>query len=134
LEYIAELSGEEFLNLIGNAHIADLIAAIPKFSYEYEILMNDALKAMGMEDAFCETAADLSIIGSAGGNLFISKIKHKATISVDERGTKAGAATVVEVGVESVPLFLKLDRPFIYAIIDNTTNLPLFIGTLLTIP
>jgi len=134
LDYIAELSGEDFLDLIGNAHIADLMPALPKFSYEFEVSMNDALKVMGMEDAFCEIEADLSLIGSAWGNLFISDVKHKATITVDERGTKAGAATVIEAGVTSIPLFIKLDRPFVYAIIDNATSLPIFIGTLLSIP
>ncbi|MDR2542621.1 MAG: serpin family protein [Treponema sp.] len=134
LDYIGELSGEDFLNLIGNAHFSDLMPALPKFSYEFEVSMNHALMAMGIEEAFCEERADLSRVGSASGNLFISDVKHKAIITVDEKGTKAGAATIVEVGVTSAPLFLKLDRPFIYAIIDNDTNLPLFIGTLLSIP
>ena len=134
-DYIAALSGEDFLKLIGNARSARVTAALPKFGYEYKISMNDALKAMGMEEAFSMERADLSRMGS--GNLFISKVEHKAYIDVDERGTKAGAATVVEVGTTSVPpppIPVILDRPFIYAIIDNATNLPLFIGTLLLIP
>jgi len=132
------LSGEKYLNLIKNKSNDLVKAALPKFDYDYEILMNDALKAMGMKDAFDETKADLTRIGeSVLGRLFISNVMHKATITVDERGTKAGAATVVEVGGESAPeiqYFVILDRPFVYAIIDNETNLPLFIGTLLSIP
>jgi serpin B len=138
LDYVATLSGEEFLSLIGNAYPARVMTVLPKFNYEYEILMNEMLIAMGMEDAFSRVAANLSRMGNAGGNLFISKVLHKANITVDERGTKAGAATVVEVSADSVPpspdYAVILDRPFVYAILDNATNLPLFIGTFLSIP
>jgi serpin B len=137
-DFVTTLSGEVFLDLIKNARLALVRAALPKFDYEYEVLMNDMLIAMGMEDAFCEDTANLSRMGSwIYGDLWISKVLHKANIAVDERGTKAGAATVVEVsGPTSVPHyeFVILDRPFVYAIIDNSTNLPLFIGTFLSIP
>ena len=137
-DYVAALSGDDFLNLIENAQPARVVAALPKFDYEYDVLMNDALETMGMEDAFCEKTANLSRMGNwIYGDLWINKVMHKAKIAVDERGTKAGAATVVEVsGPTSVPPpphYVILDRPFVYAIIDNATNLPLFIGTLLSI-
>ena len=48
--------------------------------------------------------------------------------------TKAGAVTKVEMKDESAPAELKivrLDRSFVYAIIDNSTNLPVFIGTVM---
>jgi len=140
-DFTSALSGEEFLNLIENAQPARVAAALPKFDYDYEILMNDALIAMGIEEAFCEKTANLSRMGKCelvdDGNLYINRVKHKAYIAVDEKGTKAGAATVVEIKGESAPSFdhyVILDRPFVYAIIDNETNLPLFIGTLLSIP
>ena len=59
---------------------------------------------------------------------------HKTFISVDEKGTKAGAATVV--ALEDGALFLSepreiyLDRPFIYMLIDCETNSPIFIGVM----
>ena len=135
--YLDTLSGEAFLNLIGSAQPARVKAALPKFDYDYEVTMNDALKGMGMQDAFDENRADLSLMGKALGNIFISYVKHKATITVDERGTKAGAVTVILVEPTSAaPGYdhtVILDRPFIYAIIDNASNLPIFIGTLYTV-
>ncbi|MCL2066233.1 MAG: serpin family protein [Treponema sp.] len=137
-DYVDMLSGEKFLNLMGNAYSARVVAALPKFDYEYEVTMNDALIAMGIEDAFCKKTADLSRMGNwIYGDLWINKVMHKANIAVDERGTKAGAATVIEVGgitsVPPPPKYVILDRPFVYAIIDNDTNLPIFMGTLLSV-
>ena len=82
---------------------------------------------MGIVDAFDAASADLSRLGrSSRGNLFISEVLHKTFISVDEKGTKAGAVTKVEVRDWSgfMGEIVVLDRPFVYAIIDNATNLP----------
>ena len=120
-----------------NAQQTDVVTTLPKFNYEYEITMNDALTAMGIEDAFCKETADLTLMGnSADGDLWISNVMHKANITVNEGGTKAGAATVIEItvpGSVGPPLrYVTLDRPFVYAIIDSATNLPLFTGTILS--
>ena len=51
---------------------------------------------------------------------------------MDETGTKAGAATAVEIKETAVAVDIysvTLDRPFIYAVTDNATGLPVFIGT-----
>ncbi|NLC44786.1 MAG: serine protease, partial [Clostridiales bacterium] len=79
----------------------------------------------------------LSGIGSSSrGNLYISRVLHKTFIAVDEKGTKAGAATVVEVSDESAAMEVQqvhLDRPFVYMLIDCEANLPFFIGTVMDI-
>jgi len=136
-EYIASLTGEGFLHTIGSAQQTTVFASMPKFKYAYEIKMNDALISLGIPDAFSQPKADFSRMGtSADGNLFISLVLHKTFISVDELGTKAGAVTSVSMaggGMPQEPKIVHLDRPFIYAIIDNATNLPVFIGTLMTV-
>ena len=97
---------------------------LPRFKLEYEAELNDTLKAMGMEIAFGKDA-DFSGIGR---DLFISKVQHKAVVEVNEEGTKAAAATSVKVGVKSVPPTFRVDRPFFFAIYDNTTKTILFMG------
>lgn len=127
-DYIVSLTGENFMNILENAKETPVKAYLPKFEYDYDIHLNDALKALGMTEAFGANA-DFTKIRS-GGELYINDVLHKTFIAVDECGTKAGAVTKVEINVsyfESKPV--KLDRPFIYAIIDNSTNLPVFIGT-----
>ena len=115
----------------------NIIAKTPKFSYEFEIKLNDALAMLGMESAFDPGKAAFSGLGSADDNIFISSVVHKTYISVNEAGTRAGAVTVVEDGAESEGpediIYITLDRPFLYMIVDNATNLPIFIGTLTSV-
>lgn len=134
-DYIAGLDGAGFLSLLKNRQSAVVNATLPKFSYDYKIKMNDALKALGMPTAFDSGLADFSRLGkSSRGNLFIGEVLHKTFISVDELGTKAGAVTKVEISDESYtePKIVNLNRPFLYAIVDNATNLPVFIGTIMS--
>ena len=66
---------------------------------------------------------------------YISRVLHKTFISVGEKGTKTGAATVVEANCGSAmprePKEVYLDRPFVYMLIDCENNIPFFIGTLM---
>ena len=136
-EYLTSLNGRSFLDILANAQDTLVFASIPKFEYEYSISMNEALDTLGMHDAFNAGKADFSRIGETSvGPLYISLVLHKTFISVDELGTRAGAATMVAMtrgGAPSEPKIVNLDRPFVFAIIDNATNLPIFIGTLLTV-
>lgn len=133
-EYTAFLNGERLNKLFADAQTITVYAAIPKFECEYDLEMSQVLQAMGMTDAFDDVLADFSRMGhSARGNIHINRILHKTYIAVDERGTKAGASTVVEMTDESAPMNTKtvhLDRPFLYMLIDCEENLPIFIGTL----
>ncbi len=135
-DYLSGMSGESFLRSVKDANKEQVHVSLPKFSYDYSIELNDALKAMGMTKAFGGDA-DFSKMGSSSrGGLYIENVLHKTFISVDEKGTKAGAVTKVEMKASGAPLeirTIRLDRPFIYAIIDNSTGIPVFIGKLMDI-
>jgi len=134
-EYIATLNGEKLHNLMKNAEQTKVHAMMPKFTTEYDVELSDILISMGMEDAFDVEKADLTDLGTADENLYISRVIHKTKIEVDEKGTKAGAATVVEVLAGSAapedPKIVFLDKPFMYLIVDTESYLPLFMGTTL---
>lgn len=135
-EYIHGLTGQKFLETINSAREISVTAILPKFSYEYSVQMKDALKEMGITAAFSSYEADFTRMARPGGNIYIEEVLHKSFISVDDMGTKAAAVTKVEMRLTSAPMetiTVKLDRPFIYAIIDNATNLPIFIGTVVAI-
>ena len=104
---------------------------LPRFTYESEFSLRDALEGLGMTDAFEPDRADFS--GMDGNrDLYISSVQHKAFVAVDEKGTEAAAATAVIMGVTSAPIgepiTLTIDRPFIYLIRDGQTGTILFLG------
>ena len=136
-EYIAGLTGESLMETLSTPQLGMVMATLPKFSYEYELTMNDVLKELGMPSAFSGDTADFSKMAhSSRGNIYIGDVLHKTFISVDELGTKAGAVTKVQMNDESAPMsewVVTLNRPFVYMIIDNKTNLPVFIGTVMDV-
>ena len=90
-----------------------------------------------MADAFDGERADFTGMGhSTLGNIYINRVLHKTFIDVTPLGTRAGAATVVEMNTESAaippeePKSVILDRPFLYMIVDTQYNIPLFIGAM----
>ena len=97
---------------------------LPRFKMEYEASLNDALTALGMGQAF-GSDADFSGMGQ---HLFISEVRHKAVMEVNEEGTEAAAVTTV-VAVTSLPPVFRVDRPFFVAIHDDQTKTILFMGT-----
>lgn len=131
-DYVADLTGERLRKLLADPRESVVRTAIPKFESDYSIELSAALQQMGIELAF--GGGDLSGIGaSSEGPLAISSVLHKTYIAVDEKGTKAGAATAVEFQPTSAvmppDLQVILDRPFVYLIVDLNTNIPVFIGT-----
>lgn len=129
---VNSLNGEELNNMLKNAESNNVSVILPKFSFDYSIILNSALTNMGIVKALDGSAADFSKLGkSDDGNIYINQVKHKTFIEVNERGTRAGAATSVEMvdsSAETAEKFIVFNRPFIYMIVDNETNLPLFIG------
>ena len=138
VEYAKSLSGEKLTALFENRIYADVTTVIPQFESDYSAEMKDILKAMGMERIFDENAAELGRMGETDTNLYISTVLHKTHITVDPRGTKAAAVTLVAANETasaemSISYFVRLDRPFVYMIVETETMLPLFVGTVLTI-
>ncbi|MDM9385447.1 serpin family protein [Chlorogloeopsis sp. ULAP01] len=103
---------------------------LPRFKTDYEITLNNALKALGMGEAF-SNQADFSNMGK---NFAISEVKHKTFVEVNEEGTEAAATTSVGIVATSMPLDepfrMIVDRPFLCAIRDNQTGSVLFIGSI----
>lgn len=136
-EYLAGMTGEsyrEFYNTRTGAYKVHTM--MPKFTYEYELTMNDVLYTLGVKDAFDESLADFSVIASpVTGNLYIDLVVHKTFIEVGQYETRAAAVTGVTLQTNSIPIEeeyreVYLNRPFIYAIIDMENGTPIFIGTL----
>ena len=134
-EYIDTLTADSLLELLRSAEDHTVYARLPKFEYEASYDLNKALSKLGMGSAF-RRSADFSQMGTTDtGDLFIGNVIHKTKITVNEKSTKAAAATAVimyatgAIAPPEDPITVTLDRPFVYLIIDTQTNLPLFMGT-----
>ncbi len=106
---------------------------LPKFKLQYEIELNDSLKALGMPSAF-GSDADFSNMIQENDPLWISKVKQKTYIDVNEKGTEAAAVTSIEMVTESAVIsdsfYMNVNRPFIFSIVDDETGLILFLGSI----
>jgi serpin B len=108
----------------------EVIFKMPKYRLETSLILDKALKKLGIETAY-SPAADFSGI-SASGPLGLGTVKQKCYIDVTEKGTEAAAVTSVQVRMTSVsPNPVKrmtVDRPFLFIISDSQTGNILFVG------
>lgn len=135
-DYLRNLTGEHLYQLITDHHYADVQASIPKFTARSELELEEPLRAAGISDLFNVSAADLRGLGSApnGNTLYVNSVIHKTYLELDENGTKAAAATSLDVNAGAAPpsedvKTVTLDRPFLYMVVDTHACVPLFMGT-----
>ncbi len=134
-ELIDSLDGEMLRETLSGVSNEKVITKMPQFEYDFGIEMGEILQKMGLRDAFDRHAADFTGMSDNADEimLHIGRVLHKTRIELTPVGTKAGAATVVEMWATSAletkpPKEVYLDRPFVYMIVDTETNLPVFIG------
>ncbi len=103
---------------------------LPRFKLDYDVILNDPLKALGMRQAF---AVDADFSTMANEPLFISEVKQKSFVDVNEEGTEAAAVTTVHMRATAVlrpveSFEMIVDRPFLFVIGDDQTQSVLFMG------
>ena len=116
--------------IIDNLEVQEVMLRMPRFECESRFNLSDTLSEMGMPEAFTGAADFSGMDGTL--SLFIGKVIHQASITLDEAGTEAAAATAVVMnygtGLPNNPLEITINRPFIYLIRDNQTGTILFLG------
>ena len=112
----------------------DVHVKLPEFKVEYGVTMDDTLKALGIKVAYTDDAEFGAMVADDSEPVKIGTVIHKTMIDVSREGTKAAAATVVMIDKAGAfynplePYEINLDRPFVYAIVDNETGVPVFLG------
>lgn len=129
----AELTPEIWRSTLDGLYESDVTFKMPRFEMEFDTSLVDVLSVLGMEVAFIEGEADFGKI-NPDQQLFISEVKHKSWIRVDEEGTEATAATSVEVGLLGMPEEIVIDRPFIFVIHDHHSDALIFMGKVVDPP
>ena len=132
---IGAITPETWAAWMGSFSTHAVQLSLPKFTLRYDLTMNDVLASLGMEIAFTGRADFTRMYRP--GHLCISRVKHKTFVQVDEEGTEAAAVTSVEVSVTSgtgggvIPIPMRVDHPFVFAIHENGSQTILFIGKVL---
>ncbi len=118
---------------LGDATSARVAVSLPKFDIETSVALTDVLIALGVTDAFDPVTANLRGIADTTPPLFVNTVIHQANITVDEQGTEAAAATAVllaggAAAPPAEPIDFTVDRPFVFAVRDDTSGAILFLG------
>jgi serine protease inhibitor len=125
---IGEFNQENWNKWINSFFKQEVSLEFPKFTLEYKLILNNSLKALGMKIAFNPDQADFTNMYKGPESLFISQVKHKTFVQVDEEGTEAAAVTSVGIQMTSAPPWMRVDRPFIFVIRENKSQTILFMG------
>ncbi|MBC8085939.1 MAG: serpin family protein [Phycisphaerae bacterium] len=128
------LSSSSWQTLSAALRTGTVNLALPKLKLEYERVLTDDLKALGMKVPFVDRRADFSKM--TPDPAFISFVKQNSFVDINEEGTEAAAVTTVGVGVTSAPLTvtMRVDRPYIFVIRERLSGTVLFVGKILRIP
>lgn len=117
-----------------NLAMRTVTLSLPKWKAQQSLELSEALKKLGMRQAFDRRDADFSGMRS-DQDLFISHVVHQSVVEVSEVGTEAAAATGVGIMFKTAlpieppqPLNLRADRPFAWTIVESSTGTPLFAG------
>lgn len=126
------LANDGMFYLKSDAEKREVILSLPKFDVSDDNTLAEALKLLGVEAAFADTA-DFSGISNTG--LCVDEILQKVRVQVDEQGTKAAAATALmmrEMGLMPAeePVEMNVNRPFTFVISDAETGCVCFAGAI----
>jgi serpin B len=110
-------------------HTNSLIVSLPKFTIASQLDLRPVLRSMGITDGFSSLRADFTGI-STNGPLFIKNVLQATAITVDERGTEAGAATALglTIGYDERWTPFKVDHPFLFLVRHNASGAVFFMG------
>ncbi|MGQ4648765.1 serpin family protein [Lyngbya aestuarii] len=132
-DFQEQLNTENWQQWMSQFRKRDGSIKLPRFKFDYEIQLNNALAALGMGIVF-NREADFS--GMTAAEVAINEVKHKTFVEVNEEGTEAAAVAYLG-GVRSTslqmpeePFQMVVNRPFFCAILDNQTGTVLFMGSI----
>ena len=130
---VSNLTTEQMSNWQTSAWAKQGTLKLPRFKLRYKETLNDALKSVGIKQAFTPEADFARMGESKLGPIYIGRVLHEAVVIVNEEGTEAAAATIMDMRAGSArppqPFVMTCDRPFLFYIADKATGAVLFMGT-----
>jgi serpin B len=132
-DIIARFTPDDWEEWMSGFKKQGLVVQMPKFKLQYKLSLIPTLSALGMEIAFTDQADFTRMYPP--GDLYISDVKHKTFVEVNEEGSEAAAVSSVTIGITSlgdptIPVF-RVDRPFIFVIRDQHSGSIIFAGKII---
>ena len=126
---LPQITDPAFKTWANGLYKRELNLSMPRYKFGFKKQLKDILTGMGMGIAFTD-GADFTNIAETPP-LLINDVTHQAFIETNEEGTEAAAATIVDIGLTSMPpepLVFNLDHAFLFIIRETTTNSIIFMG------
>ena len=107
--------------------------SMPKFKFERSFDVKTLLQKLGLSNIFSTDENDDFKGIVQGGDAYVSDVIQKSIIELDEKGAKAAAVTAMVLKTKSAPrpdeiIYLNLNRPFAFFLVDGHSKLILFAG------
>jgi len=132
----ATLQASAWTEWVSQFRDADVELQLPRFKLEWERKLIPDLESLGMRAAFVDGRADFSRMSTPATQLYISLVKQKTYVDVNEEGTEAAAVTNVGISLTSAPVrrpFI-VDRPFVFVLRERLSGTILFMGKIVRMP
>jgi serpin B len=131
-----QLTSEALSQLVSDGASEDVDLTLPKFKVQSIVPAAQTLQELGMATPFDPNTAEFpKLVSELYPVVYISDVLHQATVTIDEKGTEASAATAILTAGLSIgpieqpqPKVVNVDRPFLFTIRDNPTGAVLFLG------
>jgi len=137
-DMVASLNPTSWRALVGGFAEKEGTVHLPRFRMEWGKVLNETLRSMGMVDAFVSGAADFTGLSDEAleRGLYVSQVKQKNYVDVNEEGTEAAGVTVVEISEKAIPdrFSFRADRPFLFVIRERFSGTVLFAGVFMSPP
>jgi serine protease inhibitor len=130
LKFVRAFDENTIAGFMNGSAKQEINVRLPKFEFESDIKLNDILKQLGLNKAFDENKADFTAMGTTPikGNLYIGEINQKIYAKLNEEGLKITGFTFSLFTAKSMTQTIAFNRPFVYAVVDLKTNMPVFMG------
>ena len=135
-EVVASIGSPAWSGWMDQFRDADVALELPRFKLSWERELTPDLESLGMRAAFIDGKADFSRMTTPGYQLYVSLVKQKTFVDVNEDGTEAAAVTNVGISVTSLPVRrpFVVDRPFVFVLRERLSGTILFMGKITRLP
>jgi len=131
----ASLDASTWQSLISGLRTSEVDLYLPKVKMSWLRELIPDMKALGMNIPFTD-GADFTRMSPRGRELYISLIRQKTFVDINEEGTEAAAVTATGISLTSAPVTvpMRVDRPFVFVIRERLSGTVLFMGKVVVVP